>query len=280
MGILSGGCPVDLKRPERKPRVIVAKIGLDGHSRGAYVVAHGLRQAGMEVIYTGLRQTPSAVARAAVQESADVIGISSMVGAHLSMVKKLKKELSALNASDIPIILGGIIPEEDYDHLMKEGVNKIFPSGTDIKDIVHYIHSIMEEPTWVPEVPGSLIGDKIEDLHLLGTRCEKCGRTFFPSRRNCPRCLERQFAKSIHLSDHGKLKSFVVASVAPPGYEVPHIQGYVDLEGDGPRIFSILTDIGGGATLKTGLRMVLKVIKRGTDSEDRAIMGYRFRPID
>ena len=79
---------MDMKIPERRPRVLVAKIGLDGHNRGAYVVAHGLRQAGMEVIYTGIRQVPSSVDGAAVQEAVDVIGISSMVGAHLSIVTK------------------------------------------------------------------------------------------------------------------------------------------------------------------------------------------------
>ena len=133
---------MDLKHSERRPRVIVAKIGLDGHNRGAYVVAHGLRKAGMEVIYTGLRQTPAAVAHAAVQESADVIGISSMVGAHLSIVKKLRNTLEDLNALDIPIILGGIIPEEDYDALWEAGVNAVFPSGTNIGKIIDYIHSL------------------------------------------------------------------------------------------------------------------------------------------
>ena len=82
---------MDIKKQNRTPRVVVAKIGLDGHSRGAYVVAHGLRHAGMEVIYTGIRQTPASVARTAIQEDVDVIGISSMVGAHISIVKKLTR---------------------------------------------------------------------------------------------------------------------------------------------------------------------------------------------
>ncbi len=269
---------MDIKKAKRRPRVIIAKIGLDGHSRGAYVVAHGLRQAGMEVVYTGLRQKPSAVAKAAVQESADVIGISSMVGAHLSVVKKLRKELDELNASDIPIIIGGIIPQEDYDLLLKAGVKKIFPPGTKTKKIADYIHTLLEKGVWVPEVPGSLIGERMDDLHLHGTKCEKCNRTFFPSRKNCPWCLEDKSVKSVRLSDRGKLQSFVVASVAPPGYEVPHTQGYIDLDEDGPRIFSILVDVGNGSILRTGLIMELKVIRRGTDSEGRSVMGYRFRP--
>lgn len=134
---------MDMKESERVPRMLIAKIGLDGHNRGAQVVAHGLREAGMEVIYTGIRQVPSAVARAAVQEDADVIGISSMVGAHLPAVKKLMKELEALNALDIPVILGGIIPEEDYDPLLAMGVSRIFPPGAEVKEIVQYIRSIV-----------------------------------------------------------------------------------------------------------------------------------------
>jgi len=122
---------------------LVAKIGLDGHNRGAQVVAYGLRDAGMEVIYTGIRQIPAAVARAAVQEDVDVIGISSMVGAHLAVMKKLRKELEALNASDIPVIFGGIIPEEDYDHLRALGASAIFPPGSTIQEIVQYINGVV-----------------------------------------------------------------------------------------------------------------------------------------
>lgn len=134
-----------MKKPARRPRVLVAKIGLDGHSRGIYVVAHGLRQAGMEVICTGIRQTPASVAKTAIQEDVDVIGISSMVGAHLSIVKKLVAELNTLNASDIPVIIGGIIPEEDYDPLRALGVSKIFPPGSEVREIVHYIQSLLED---------------------------------------------------------------------------------------------------------------------------------------
>jgi methylmalonyl-CoA mutase C-terminal domain/subunit len=135
---------MDMNKPDRRPRVLIAKIGLDGHSRGAYVVAHGLRQAGMEVIYTGIRQTPASVARTAVQEDVDVIGISSMVGAHLSSVKKLTQELEGLKASDIPIVIGGIIPDEDYEQLQALGVRRIFPPGSEVKEIVQYIHSVIE----------------------------------------------------------------------------------------------------------------------------------------
>jgi methylmalonyl-CoA mutase C-terminal domain/subunit len=100
----------------------------------------------MEVIYTGLRQTPSMVARTAVQEGVDVIGISSMVGAHFSLVKKLREALSAQDASDIPIIIGGIIPEEDYDALLALGVRKIFPPGSEVKSMVRYIRSLLTGP--------------------------------------------------------------------------------------------------------------------------------------
>jgi methylmalonyl-CoA mutase C-terminal domain/subunit len=270
---------MDLKKPDRRVRVLIAKIGLDGHSRGAYVIAHGLRQAGMEVIYSGIRQTSVLVARTAVQEDVDVIGISSMVGAHLSVVKRLTKELEKLKAADIPIIIGGIIPDEDYDQLQALGVRKIFPPGSKVKEIVQHIHSIVESPFWVPEVPGSFTGRDIEDLHLLGTKCEKCGHVYFPSRRNCPRCMEDRFVKPIQLSDKGTLQSFVLASVAPPGYEIPHAQGYIDLNNDGPRIFSLLIDYKDGSSLCVGSEMGLKVMKLGRDRENRVIVGYRFRPL-
>ena len=120
---------MDVNAEKRLTRVLIAKIGLDGHNRGAQVVAHGLRQSGMEVIYTGIRQTPAAVARAAMQEDVDVIGISSMVGAHLAAVQKLMNELQKLKVADIPVIVGGIIPEEDYGALQAMGVSRIFPPG-------------------------------------------------------------------------------------------------------------------------------------------------------
>ena len=133
-----------MRKNRKHARVLVAKIGLDGHNRGAQVVANGLREAGMEVIYTGIRQTPSSVARAAIQEDVDVIGISSMVGAHLPIIKKLMKELEALQASDIPVIVGGIIPEEDYGPLREIGVSQIFPPGAAVKEIVQYIESLVD----------------------------------------------------------------------------------------------------------------------------------------
>jgi len=267
-----------LTAARRKPRVLLAKIGLDGHNRGAYVVAQGLCQAGMEAIYTGLRQKPSAVARAAVQEDVDVIGISSMVGAHVSAVSKLVNELRTLNAEDIRIVIGGIIPEEDYDTLLSMGVSKIFPPGARVDEIAQYIYSILDKPIWIPEVPGSLWGNSINELKLLGTKCEDCGEVFFPARRNCPRCLHEN-VRQMPLIDTGILETFAVATVAPPGYEVPHAQGYIELDGLGTRVFSLLEDYEDGASLAIGSRMALKIVKRGKDEEGRDIVGYRFRPL-
>jgi methylmalonyl-CoA mutase C-terminal domain/subunit len=268
-----------MKRSARIPRVLVAKIGLDGHNRGAQVVAYGLRDAGMEVIYTGIRQTPGAVVRTAVEEDVDVIGISSMVGAHLPIMRKLKKELEAMNASDIPVIFGGIVPEEDYAGLRALGVGAIFPPGSEVKEMVQYIYSVAKMDSWVPEVPGSLAGKSTEELRLLGSRCNQCGQTFFPPRRNCPHCLDDKCIERILLSDQGNLQTFVVASVAPPGYSVPHAQGYIDLSANGPRIFSILTDYGDGSSLRIGCKMGLKIVKLGRDKENRVVVGYRFKPL-
>lgn len=268
-----------MKEGGRLSRVLIAKIGLDGHNRGAQVIAHGLREAGMEVIYTGIRQTPSAIARAAVQEDADVIGISSMVGAHLNLIKKLMKELEALNAADIPVILGGIIPEEDYDPLRALGVSRIFPPGAEVKEIVQYIKSIANVTDWIPEVPGSLTGRNPDNLHLLGSQCEQCGQLYFPSRKNCPQCLHDQSIKPTQLSDTGILQTFVIADVAPPGFSVPHAQGYIDLSNKGPRIFSLLGDYGDPPRLHTGCEMTLKTVHLGRDEKNRILVGYRFRPL-
>lgn len=123
----------------RPIRVLVAKIGLDGHDRGAKVIATALRDAGMEVIYTGLRQTPEMVVQAALQEDVDVIGVSILSGAHLNVFKKLNDLLSQQNVSDILITGGGIIPEEDIEKLQEIGIGKLFTPGTHTSEIVEYI---------------------------------------------------------------------------------------------------------------------------------------------
>ena len=268
-----------MKGPGRTPRVLVAKIGLDGHNRGAQVVAYGLRDAGIEVIYTGIRQTAAAVARTAIEEDVDVIGISSMVGAHLAIMKKLRKEMETFKASDIPVMIGGIIPEEDHEPLRTLGVAAIFPPGSQVKEMVQFIHSIVRADSWVSEVSGSLAGESIGELHLTGTRCDQCGQTYFPVRRNCPRCLEERFIKQVLLSDQGTLQTFVIASVAPPGYSVPHAQGYIDLDDNGPHIFSLLTEYGDGSSLQIGCKMGLKIVRLGRDKENRVIVGYQFKPL-
>lgn len=124
---------------ERKVRVLVAKVGLDGHDVGARVIARGLLDAGMEVIYTGLRRTPEQVVRAALEEDVDVIGISILSGAHLTLLPRLRQLLGEAGAQDIGLIAGGVIPQEDIGPLKEAGVNEIFLSGTPVPDIVHYI---------------------------------------------------------------------------------------------------------------------------------------------
>ncbi|MBB5214997.1 cobalamin B12-binding domain-containing protein [Parapusillimonas granuli] len=124
---------------ERKVRVLVAKVGLDGHDVGARVIARGLLDAGMEVIYTGLRRTPEQVVRAALEEDVDVIGISILSGAHLTLLPRLRQLLSEAGAQDIGLIAGGVIPQEDIGPLKEAGVNEIFLSGTPVPEVVHYI---------------------------------------------------------------------------------------------------------------------------------------------
>ena len=121
---------------ERKVRVLVAKPGLDGHDRGAKVVARALRDAGMEVIYTGLRQTPEMVVEAALQEDVDVIGLSILSGAHMALVPRVLEMLQANGLEHIKVFLGGIIPDEDVPRLKELGVVGIYGPGTLTEDII------------------------------------------------------------------------------------------------------------------------------------------------
>ncbi len=130
---------------EKKIRVLIAKPGLDGHERGARVVAYGLRDAGFEVIYTGLRQTPGQIAKAAVDEDVDVIGLSILSGAHLLLTQEVIRRLREMEADDIVILVGGIIPEADFPELKKMGVTGIFTSGTPISAITETIKKTTAE---------------------------------------------------------------------------------------------------------------------------------------
>lgn len=126
----------------RKIRVLVAKPGLDGHDRGARVIARALRDAGMEVVYTGLHQTPEQIVEAAIQEDVDVVGLSILSGAHMTLFPRVCELLKENNATDIKVIGGGIIPEEDIKALIENGwANKIFTPGTPIEEIVDWINS-------------------------------------------------------------------------------------------------------------------------------------------
>jgi methylmalonyl-CoA mutase C-terminal domain/subunit len=120
-------------------RVLVAKPGLDGHDRGAKVIARALRDSGMEVIYTGLRQTPEQIVEAAIQEDVDVIGLSILSGAHNHLFPKIKELLIERDAGDILVIGGGVIPDEDIPGLKAAGIGEIFTPGTPTKDIVEFI---------------------------------------------------------------------------------------------------------------------------------------------
>lgn len=130
---------------ERPVRILVAKIGLDGHDRGAKVIATALRDAGMEVIYTGLRQTPEMVVNAALQEDVDAIGISILSGAHMTVFPRVIALLKEHNMTDVLVTGGGIIPEEDRKTLNSLGVGKLFAPGTPTAEIVSYIRSWVEK---------------------------------------------------------------------------------------------------------------------------------------
>jgi methylmalonyl-CoA mutase C-terminal domain/subunit len=123
----------------RKTRVVIAKPGLDGHDRGAKVIARALRDAGMEVIYTGLRQTPEQIVAAALQEDADAIGLSILSGAHMHICPRLMDLLREKGMADVLVIVGGIIPDVDIPKLQEIGVRGIFLPGTPMKDIIDFI---------------------------------------------------------------------------------------------------------------------------------------------
>ena len=125
---------------EKRIRVLVAKPGLDGHDRGAKVIARALRDAGMEVIYTGIRQSPEMIAEAALQEDVDVVGISILSGAHMALVPRVLELLRENDVGDVLVVVGGIIPDEDVPALQAMGVRGVFGPGTPTDQIVSFIH--------------------------------------------------------------------------------------------------------------------------------------------
>ncbi len=133
--------------PESKIRVLIAKPGLDGHDRGAKVIARALRDAGMEVIYTGLRQTPESIVMAALQEDVDCIGLSILSGAHMVLCPRLMELLRERKMQDVLVVVGGIIPEEDISKLKQIGVSEIFLPGTSTKEIANFIQAHVRKPS-------------------------------------------------------------------------------------------------------------------------------------
>ena len=130
---------------KRRARVLVAKPGLDGHDRGAKVVARALRDAGCEVIYTGIRQTPQMIAEAALQEDVDVVGLSILSGAHLTLCPKVVSLLEAQGQGDVPVLVGGIVPLDDIERMKAAGIAAVFGPGTTTQEIVDFVDGVMRE---------------------------------------------------------------------------------------------------------------------------------------
>ncbi len=130
---------------ERRIRVLVAKPGLDGHDRGAKVIARAFRDAGMEVIYTGLRQTPDLIAETALQEDVDVVGLSILSGAHMTLVPRVLEALANVDLGDVLVLVGGIIPDKDAEALKALGVAGVFGPGTSMDEVVRFVRSAIEE---------------------------------------------------------------------------------------------------------------------------------------
>lgn len=129
----------------RKIRVVVAKPGLDGHDRGAKIIARALRDAGMEVIYTGLHQTPEQIVETAIQEDADAVGLSILSGAHMTLVPKVVRLLREQGADDVVVVVGGTIPKDDIPELKKLGVAEVFTPGSSVQAIVDFLRSAVAE---------------------------------------------------------------------------------------------------------------------------------------
>ena len=127
-------------------RVLVAKPGLDGHDRGAKVIARALRDAGMEVVYTGLRQTPEMIVNAALQEDVQVIGLSILSGAHNAIVPRVMELLKQNEMTDVVVIVGGIVPDEDAAELKRQGVGAVFQPGSSLRNIVEFIRGAVKQP--------------------------------------------------------------------------------------------------------------------------------------
>ncbi len=128
-----------------KIRVVIAKPGLDGHDRGAKIIARALRDAGMEVIYTGLHQTPQQIVETAIQEDAHAVGVSILSGAHMTLVPKILELLEAEGASDVLVVVGGTIPVEDADALREQGVSQVYTPGQPVQEIVDFLNSALSD---------------------------------------------------------------------------------------------------------------------------------------
>ena len=124
---------------ERKIRVVIAKPGLDGHDRGAKIIARALRDAGMEVIYTGLHQTPEQIVETVIQEAADAVGISILSGAHMTLVPKILEGLKSNGVDDVVVVVGGTIPKPDVEELKQQGVAEVFTPGAPVSEIVEFL---------------------------------------------------------------------------------------------------------------------------------------------
>lgn len=127
----------------KKIRILIAKPGLDGHESGAKLIARGLMDAGMEVIYTGTRQTPQMIVNSAIQENVDIVGLSILSGAHMELSRRLMSLFEQNRIENIPVILGGIIPESDFAALKKMGIREIFGPGTRINQVVNYVQNLL-----------------------------------------------------------------------------------------------------------------------------------------
>jgi len=268
---------VETKKDDENIRVLFVKVP-EVYVKGTAAIDSEMRTNGIEVIYTKDNDPPDAIAKRIANSKIDIIYLYSLRENDLAFLKKLVKEMGRVTTAAPPFLINNKNNNINDGHLRELGLCGIFTSGEKPVEITSDIYSLISINSWVPEVAGSLSGTDINNLHLWGSKCQGCHQVYFPSRKNCPHCFDAKFLTSLPLADMGILRSFVVASVAPPGYEIPHAQGYIELYDNGPVIFSLLTDYGAEANLKIGSEMAIKTIKRGRSRDNKFIIGYRFRP--
>lgn len=271
-------------------RVLIAKPGLDGHESGAKVIARALADAGMEVVYTGTRQTPQMIANVALQEDVGIVGLSILSGAHKELCARVVALFKEKGLGDVPIIVGGIIPYSDVPDLEDMGIKAVFDPGTTTARVVACVRDLVSNKragrregakkamraTEEPDDLSLLVRYDDEGPYLVGGKCAACEAVIFPKQSICPRCTGRDITET-RLSRKGRLHTYTEVYQKPPDYEgpVPYLIGRVLLP-EGVFILAHLRTTKGDLKIGGNMELVVEPIYRDEGGKD--IVRYGFRP--